>query len=146
MIIICKECGCEFDGRGNAKYCSKLCLGRNQYAANMFKPEWRLSKLLSMAKNRALNKQIPFDLDIEFLVSIWTGRCALSGIELDLGPSSVGLVHQYAPSIDRIVPELGYTKGNVRIVCYQINVALSEYGLEQFDKLVTLYINNKVIK
>ena len=31
----------------------------------------------------------------------------------------------YAPSLDRIIPELGYVPGNVRVVCHIVNVARS---------------------
>ena len=48
----------------------------------------------------------------------------------------------YAPSLDRIIPEKGYVKGNVRIIVYQLNVALSEFGLEQFNNFINLYITN----
>lgn len=144
MNITCKECSKLFEGRGNAKYCSKLCLGRNSYEQKMLTSEWRLSKLLAMAKNRATTKGHKFDLDLDCLLGLWDGHCALSGIKLELGRFEKGTVHPYAPSIDRIEPSLGYTKGNVRIVCYQMNVAMSEFGLEQFESFIKLYVQNGV--
>lgn len=33
----------------------------------------------------------------------------------------------------------GYTKSNVRLVTYHINVALSDFGLEEFEKLINNY-------
>lgn len=101
--------------------------------------------MLSMAKNRANTKSVPFDLDIEHLLSLWNendGRCQVSGITLELGRHEAGKVHPYAPSLDRIEPALGYTQGNVRVVCYQVNVAISEFGLEQFENLIKLYSQN----
>ncbi len=114
----------------------------NNYEANMLKPSWRLNKLLAMAKNRAKTKELPFNITLEYLEELWeegSGHCALSGIPIELGRSEFGKVHPYAPSIDREVPSLGYVKGNVRIVCYQMNVALSEFGLSQFEELVQRY-------
>ena len=102
----------------------------------MEKPEWRLKKLMSMAKNRAKTKRIPFDLDIKHLMKLWDGKCSISGVDLYLKAGS-GRVHRRAPSIDRIVPEFGYVKGNVRIVTYQVNVAISEFGEEGLMKLVS---------
>jgi hypothetical protein len=118
----------------------------NSYEANMLKPEFRLSKLMAMAKNRAKTKGLEFNLSLDYLMDLWDGHCALSGIELELNRSDKGKVNPYAPSLDRIVPELGYTMGNVRIVCYQMNVALSEFGLDQFDELVRQYVAyNKLV-
>lgn len=114
----------------------------NNYEANMLKPSWRLNKLLAMAKNRAKTKELPFNITLEYLEELWeegNGYCALSGIPIELGRAEFGKVHPYAPSIDREVPSLGYVKGNVRIVCYQMNVALSEFGLSQFEELVQRY-------
>jgi hypothetical protein len=139
---ICHQCGAGYQGIGNSKYCSKKCGGMNSYEANMLKYPWRLNKLMAMAKNRAKTKSIPFDLTLQHLEELWEeggGCCALSGIPLELGRSEFGKVHPYAPSLDREVPSLGYTRGNVRIVCYQMNVALSEFGISQFEELVRRY-------
>lgn len=141
---LCKQCGKTYFGKGNSKYCSKLCLSKNNYEANMLKPEWRLGKLLSMAKNRSSSRGHEFNLDLEHLLTLWDGKCSLSGIELDLSRSDKGVVNPYAPSLDRIEPKLGYTKGNVRIVCYQMNVAMSEFGLDQFNSFINLYIKSGV--
>lgn len=139
---ICKQCGSEYLGVGHSLYCSSVCSSMNQYEANMFKPKWRLNKLAAMAKNRAQAKGLPFNIDTEYLYSLWEendGCCAILGISLELGRSEKGKVHPYAPSIDRIIPQNGYVRGNVRIIAYQLNVALSEFGLEQFDELVQIY-------
>lgn len=133
---ICKECKTPFLGERNSKYCCVLCLSRNEYNSNMFKSEWRLNKLCAMAKNRSKVKNLPFDLTKDYLISIWTGKCELTGVEFDLSPYlKKGQVNPNAPSIDRITPHLGYVKGNIRLVSYHVNVALSEFGLENLIKL-----------
>lgn len=138
----CKECGKEYIGVGNSRYCCSSCRNKNRYEAQMFDPEFRVNRLMSMAKNRARNKGLDFNLDLDYLMGIWDGTCSVSGIELCLGKSDLGLVHPYAPSLDKINPKLGYVRGNVRWVCYQINVAMSEFGLEQFEELVSLFVKN----
>lgn len=37
--------------------------------------------------------------------------------------------------MDRMDPNMGYTKDNVRIVLLGLNIALNDFGLEFFDKL-----------
>jgi hypothetical protein len=100
--------------------------------------KWRITKLCSMAKNRAKEKSLPFDLTPEFLIQLWQeqcGCCVLTGVLFNLSGSDTHSVHPDAPSIDRIKPELGYVMGNVRFVKYHVNVALSEYGHSELLKL-----------
>lgn len=91
-----------------------------------------------MAKNRSKKANIPFNLDEDFLVELWdqqNGKCAVSGREFDLSRPTETTVIATAPSLDRIVPKQGYTKGNIRLVCYQVNTALNEYGLAALVEL-----------
>jgi len=101
--------------------------------------KWRLNKLLAAAKNRASTKDLPYNLTLDYLVDLWDkqeGVCPISKRKLDLAPyGEKGQVNPNAPSIDKIIPKLGYVEGNVRLVTYHINVALSEYGLEALIQL-----------
>lgn len=138
-VKICNECGSSFLGEPNSKYCSKLCLSRNEYSANMLKFEWRLRKILAGAKGRSKLSNLDFDIDLEYLIALWKdneGKCVVSGRSFNLESyGEYGQVNPDAPSIDRIVPKQGYTKGNVRLVTYHVNVALSEYGLDSLIEL-----------
>lgn len=145
---ICFHCKETYYGKGKSKYCSRLCSEHYQYEASMLKVDWRLNRLLYMAKNRSKSKELDFDLDLEYLIELWEknqGCCAVSKIPFELGRSEKGKVHPYAPSIDRIIPAKGYIKGNVRIVVYQLNISLSEFGLEQFTSFISSYITNNRI-
>lgn len=99
----------------------------------------RCSDEFVITNNRAKTKGLDFDLNHDFLLDLWTlqgGRCAISGRILDLNPYGYkGQVNPNAPSIDRVVPNKGYTKNNIRFVCYQVNVALSEFGDEALKQL-----------
>ena len=133
----CEHCGDKYSPQCNhTKYCGAACARRAEYAAHMLDPKWRMRKLVAMAKNRAAKKLLDFDIDGDYMMTLWTGECAVTGVQLDLHNCGYRRVSPYAPSIDRIEPELGYTIGNVRIVCYQANVAISEFGLRQFHKFV----------
>ncbi len=110
---------------------------RAYYARKMLEPEFRIGKLIAMAKNRAKKKDLLFDIDLPYMMEMWSkqnAKCIISGVEFVL-ESGEGRVHRHTPSIDRISPELGYTKGNVRLVTYHINVALSEFGEEALIEL-----------
>lgn len=141
----CKECLKIYKAHPRSSFCSNKCKKKNGHKLLNITPEYRLRKLLQMAKHRAFVKNLPFNLDLDYMLKLWNeadGKCAILKIPLELEKSDVGKVHPYAPSFDRIVPSLGYTKGNVRIIAYQLNVALSEWGLSQFEELVKHFINN----
>lgn len=105
--------------------------------------EGKLSWMLRGVRSRSKAKRIPFDIDIDYLNDLWNandGCCALTRIPFQLGPGErKGRMHKYGPSLDRIIPKLGYIKGNVRLITNHMNVALSDYGLEAFEELVRAY-------
>lgn len=77
-------------------------------------------KLLSSARERAKRKGVPYDLTTEWAQAEWTGRCALTNIPFRLGEQEPGPKF-FSPSIDRIVPSLGYVIGNCRFVLWAVN-------------------------
>lgn len=85
--------------------------------------------LVDSARARAKLRNLPFDLEgyqPELQRRMDLGVCEFSGIPLRL----TGGRTFDSPSLDRIVPSLGYTRGNVRIVCDIVNRALNDYGEE----------------
>lgn len=135
----CVTCGTIFMPTNVKHYwCSVKCRKDEEYKNHMLDYKWRTKKLLAMAKNRAKTQEIPFDLDHEYLLDLWEyqkGRCAISNQLLDLSAPTIYSCNPDAPSLDKIIPRLGYIKGNVRFVCYQVNMALNEYGEEQLIKM-----------
>jgi hypothetical protein len=68
---------------------------------------------------------LPFDLDVEEIHSrIETGVCELTGIPFDLVTPKAW----NSPSLDQIKPAAGYTKDNVRVVLYSVNVMNHNWG------------------
>lgn len=137
--IECVYCGVTFTPtQGKHKWCTPKCRKDDEYKAHMLDYYWKLKKLLAMAKNRASTQEIPFELDHQYLVDLWEyqeGRCSISKQPFDLSPPNKYSVNPDAPSLDKIIPRLGYIKGNVRLVCYQINMALGEYGEDQLIEM-----------
>lgn len=79
---------------------------------------------LKGAQERATKKGVPFNLTREYLESIWTGRCAITDFPLSVGKGTGPKF--FSPSLDRIVPALGYVEGNVRFVLWAINAFKGE--------------------
>lgn len=77
-------------------------------------------KLLRGAARRAAKKNVPFFLTERWASNRWTGQCEVTGLPFSLGQRGSG-PKRLSPSIDRIVPELGYTPENCRFVLWQVN-------------------------
>lgn len=94
-------------------------------------PEGTVTVLLNYARDRARRAGVPFDLDREFVRSkLAAGLCELSGLAIQRVSPGAYRVHPYAPSLDRVDPDLGYVKSNVRLVCFAVNRARSDWGDE----------------
>jgi hypothetical protein len=71
-----------------------------------------INQILGNIKYRVKKKQIAFDLDLDYLESIAFDKCPVFQTVFDWGLDKKGYTKE-RPSLDRIVPELGYVKGNV---------------------------------
>lgn len=108
----------------------------------------RLLSLLTVARSRAAKVGRVFELDIDFITEMWTsldGKCSVTGLPMSLEVDDYGrrFSRPYAPSIDRINAEDGYTKDNVRLVCTVVNLALNRFGDDVFDNMCRSYLANK---
>ncbi len=81
-------------------------------------PNAALSKNLRRALRRRPTEN---HVTLDELLAIWndqSGKCAVSGIVMTWGQ---GAYKATSMSIDRIDCEQGYTRENVRLVCFQVN-------------------------
>ena len=84
------------------------------------------------AKQRAKQRQIPFDLTTEYIFSIVSDRCPLLGIELSY-TNKTSLPNSAA--LDRIDGALGYVHGNVWVISMLANRIKTNASLEQLEML-----------
>lgn len=142
----CEQCGNAFVPRGsNQKSCSKICWNKGRYfrkhaqirasqkryyVANRAKliaqsNEWRerqhqtkpWAPLLGTAKYRAKKEGLPFNLTAEWALATWKGVCEISGIPFVLNKRR----SVFSPTIDKIIPNLGYEQSNCRFVLFGVN-------------------------
>jgi len=92
--------------------------------------KWRESYLEAVicktAKCRAKKAGIPFDIRPSDIVIPET--CPVLEVPLS---SSVGVLAQNSPSLDRIIPELGYVNGNIMVISHLANVMKNNTTWEQ---------------
>lgn len=84
--------------------------------------------MLSNARLRALKVGIPFDITEDDIVI--PERCPVLGIKLIPG---VGKTHRNSPSLDRVIPHLGYIKGNVMVISQKANVMKNDASGEELE-------------
>ena len=76
--------------------------------------------------NSARSAGVPFNITHEDLVT--PNVCPVLGIPIFRGASKPG---PNSPSVDRIIPALGYVKGNVRVISYLANTMKQNATPEQ---------------
>lgn len=107
----CKCCGESFISvvRAGQKYCSPDKQGyvTDRHNKNLEK------MMLRSAKHRAKKKGLPFDITVEDIIV--PEYCPVLKIKLKAS-SRTGGAKRNSPSLDRIIPELGYVKGNIQVL------------------------------
>lgn len=95
--------------------------------------------MLSRVKSVAKKHNLPFDLTLEDIVI--PAHCPVFGIPLEFGavPSGEGHWRDNSPSLDRIVPEKGYTRGNVIVVSYRVNRIKNDASIDELGAVADFY-------
>lgn len=103
--------------------------------------ETRAKELFRMAKHSSKNKNVPFDLDSDWILDkLKQGTCEMTGIKFNIEPLPKGRQNPYTASLDRIVPELGYVKSNVRLILWALNAAFNSYGEHVYADIARVFL------
>lgn len=94
--------------------------------------------LLRGAKGRAIKRGIPFDIEEADIVI--PANCPILGIPI-FSAYGAGGGAANSPSIDRIIPDLGYVKGNIQIISHQANMMKSNANVEQLKRFADWVIH-----
>jgi hypothetical protein len=89
-------------------------------------------RILTRAKSRAKQNNIPFNLELIDIVIPET--CPLLGIPIEIQPKKG--YHPNSPSLDKIIPEKGYIKGNVWVISNRANTLKNDASLQELQTLV----------
>lgn len=135
---LCKGCGIGFTRtrRSIQLYCTSECRVKfwNKECAKST-TNWHLRNpeavMLRSAKHRAKRSELPFDLVKGDIVI--PDVCPVLGMPLVCN-AGTGAAKQDSPSLDKIVPELGYVRGNVQVISYLANVMKHDATPEQLLK------------
>jgi hypothetical protein len=101
-------------------------------------------RLVSLARKRARARGVPFDLQSTDVVV--PERCPVLGVALKL---EAGPFSDNSATLDRIVPELGYVRGNVAVISSRANTLKSNASLAELAALhgyVAANLNSVAVK
>jgi hypothetical protein len=136
----CLVAGCENSliANGARKYClwcaariKKEIKDRSRHLSRRSRTPQE--EMLKGARNRAKDKGLPINIKIRDIVV--PTHCPLLGIPLASAKGNGGPKHN-SPSLDKIIPALGYVKGNIQVISYKANVMKSNATLEEMETLV----------
>jgi hypothetical protein len=131
---ICK--GCKYDYDIKLRESNPEAYRRQLDRKNKKDKDWADShpelRLLRQAKRRAVNKGVPFSITVEDIRI--PKLCPYLGIKLFRGE---GKMCSNSPSVDEIIPGLGYVPGNVQIVSSKANGMKNNASPEQLVTFCT---------
>lgn len=133
----CRMCGEAFEPRRSRQvFCCGECKVRwwslaentREFQLNHKKahPEKRLHKA---AKERAKATGQFFDIEVSDVVI--PDRCPILGCEFESNLGKGQGANPRAPSLDKIIPDLGYTKGNIQVVSFKANSMKRDGTIEE---------------
>ena len=130
---LCKEHGGEIfvPNGGHCRLCN------NAYMHAWHRRDPRRSMLIN-ARSRAKLSGLPFNLELSDLVI--PDECPVLHIKLISGLKKQA---DNSPSLDRIIPELGYVKKNFAIISLKANRIKNNATLEELER-VTEYVRNGI--
>lgn len=88
--------------------------------------------LFGRAKARALAKGVPFTITVADIVV--PAMCPALGLPMVLGGD-----RENSPTLDRVIPALGYVPGNVRVISYRANRIKTDATIEEL-RGITAYL------
>lgn len=126
----------EIKRKNYEKYKDRNKIKRKEYIDK----NWPRSQFGLTKRNAEVNakvRKIPFNLttkDLHEVYDIQNGVCALSGLSFIRGNGTGPSI--FTIGLDRIVPALGYVKGNVRFILHGLNALKSNGTDEDVFKII----------
>jgi len=133
-IVRC-DCGVERSMRGESLMSgnSSNCGCERKYHKTHGKSKTREYYLFHHAKTRAKKKGLPFNLDLSDIF-IPEFCPVLTHIRLNNSNSRLGFD---SPTVDRLIPQLGYVKGNVRVISWRANNIKTDASWQELMSVAT---------
>lgn len=158
-VRTCKKCGCEKplsdfysttarNGSKCLRHSCKKCVNLNRVQRHEYrKKEWKQivggdprRYMLLCARTNAYTKGVPCTLTVEdiFIPS----HCPILGIELGPVGAQQGKRPDNMPTLDRLIPALGYIPGNVSVISMRAN-RIKDAGTVQEHEAIAAWMRSR---
>jgi len=130
--------------RYRQSFCS-VCMATKIRKRNKSNINFYLNKKLTTMQSRSSKKLVDFEIDKNYVIYLFEKqnyKCFYSDNSLDWQSDGV---RTDSPSIDKIIPDLGYIKGNVVITINKINTVKNNLNLDEIRKYMPFWYN-RIIK
>lgn len=97
-------------------------------------------QMVITARRSSTRTNVPFDIDAEYVKSIFPTDNKCPVFETLFTTSTKGKTRDQSPSLDKIIPSLGYVKGNVVIISLKANRMKNNGSIEELQRLVNFYL------
>lgn len=114
----------------HGKCCSESCANKNRNTTHGMSKTTEYM-IYSCAKQRAKKQGVPFDIELSDIII--PDKCPLLEINIK---SSKGSPTHNSPSLDKIIPKLGYVKGNIWVVSHRANWLKNDASVEEIELLL----------
>ncbi len=128
----CRPCKRKYDKKSVMKHCKN--------------PAWQrhktISNLLYGSRLRASQKNLPHDIDYEWIDKNLGDKCPILNEPYILA-NGTATFKRLSPSIDRIHPSDGYEKSRCVIISHRANTIKNDATLEELIRIVEFYTDLK---
>ena len=97
-----------------------------------YKAKNRERSLYLQARKRSEKFSLPFSIAMEDIEI--PDVCPLLGIPINKKPSKLNN-RDNSPSLDRIIPSMGYVPGNIMVISYRANRIKNDASLEELERI-----------
>lgn len=104
--------------------------------------EHHIRRTITHIKSWAKKNNIPFNISVEYAISIAPEVCPALGTKLAWAKNSGR--KDNSPSLDKIIPELGYVEGNVMWLSFLANAMKRNASPEQLKKFAEWILNGHI--
>lgn len=123
------SCGCKHSDDFKKMVRAQTGIKNNQFRHGL--SQSREGHMFYHARSRARKNNLPFNIEISDVII--PKKCPLLGIELSGSKSGQ---NPNNPSLDKIIPKLGYVKGNVHVISHRANTLKGNASLSELKTLV----------
>lgn len=131
--MTCNACGLDKSPEDfyNRHAVCKPCYCERRYKHRRENPK---NRMLASARSRAKADGVPFDLGLDDIEI--PEFCPVLGIKLQVG-FGVGGFCDTSPSLDKIIPTLGYVRGNIAVISSRANRLKNDGTPEELQKVAS---------